>query len=270
MENSPKPNALTALLNDLTKDTFKWLFVFLLSVGLVGGASYLLFDAPAKINATKRVQSDIRFKQAEGQAALAMLKISTDGWFSSAANVQTVYDAHTELKNAIPRGTLSAELQRDFPAWADKALISLSGERGLVSGYNFSESYYKLQQEGLLKFYAETIDYIVLEKNTIQDWQFDPPEKRSANTRAIFAAQLRFVEAVSAQAIIVGQSRQIEKVVSDLNQAIDENATEHTAITVRSYFALTGIITGLVIIAILALSFLVSLRNNALAQRKER
>ena len=265
-----KPGGLTTIIGNLAQDSFKWLLIFLLSTGLVGGASYLLFDAPAKLNTINRAKIEIQFNQDEGRSALDMMSKSNDGWFKDASNAGLLYDADAALQKAGPRGELSAEFRDDLIARADKALAQLSVERGYISGYIFVGDYYKAQQSALLKTYDEAIHYLMLEKNTAQDWLTDSADKRSANLRAISAAKWKFLESVATQSSVVGQSGQVEKSVQALNQAIDENATESIALIIRSCLSFVGVVWGVLIILMLVAPLVRSQKQPPSSGEKEK
>lgn len=231
-----KPNAFSVFLGELTKDSFRWLLVFLFSVGFVGGVSFFLFDWPNKIMSLSLAKIENETRKAEMESDQKALMIA-DGWFGDPNNLKTLDALESQLGAINVNRDLPPQWQA-FLDWSDKALDTLNIERRKISEYEVIENTSRPLQEILLAGYGEVIIYITLERNTIKSWPMDSPDKRLANVRAISAQRLKFSNLTTTL-----PSRYSKVLLETARQSSDYDI-QNAQLTVRTWLATLGICGG--------------------------
>jgi len=183
---------------DILKSNITFILSFLISAGLIGGASFVFLDSAAELQKFSTAEVDMIENNSEVQLVSQMSDVFIAGWFRKDENRQKFTDTVSFLDKHISEQTLDENFVKDAMLWLKLSEIDLYQERGAIKGFVFTDELYQREQKATVEMYDLQIKMNGQIVEMIENWQSLKAEERGFNSKTFQATFYELLDKYSA------------------------------------------------------------------------
>lgn len=249
---SKKKKQSQSKLTDMVFDqSFKFLLSSLLSIALLGGGSYILYEFPAEIHSIEKESLDLSHLAEMISNFNDMGNLTINGWFNDQVEQQRRADIVKQLQKNINQDKLDAVFESSSIDWISKILVRLASERGQISGFYLNDELERKQQQSIVHGYDLEIQSISELENLIINWQFDNRKDRDNRLASLQQLSLESITTLSSlETSLLQLKEQDEFKMKQTQQKFSELDSRIRKIRLNAILSVLGIILGAFILSI--------------------
>ena len=237
------------IFEDIFKNGLVIVFSFLISTGLLGGCSYILFDSEAEWQKLSEYPTRVAEQNKDIQPYGEMGKVISSGWLMSEQNITdyvTIVNYMTDFQSAP---TLDKTFVSNTISWVEDSERQLRKERGLVSGYTFEDDLLTKHQKSQIEIYDLQIAANSQLKDMVINWESLSPDQRGLNAESLKENISQINEKLSAfQAESSQVVEQLNLKQAKLRDEYNNTFVQYTAYQRRVFLAKAGITVGVILL----------------------
>jgi len=245
MTNKPEQKSLFQI---IAENTIGLITTAILSIGLIGGCGYLLFDAQNELNKIEQANAEVEKQLAEINLGIEMAKIVGSGWYSEKSNGMTLGTTIALLEASLPYDSLDDLFAKKTVTWSLMSLEQLTSEKEKISRYVFTEKPILQSQSATQKAYDTQIILIQEILKLAQRWKeknFSERQSQFDTIQLKWIDQKASVNALDSARSQIFSDKEIAKKQSELK--FDEMNDNYNSFTIRLWLSVIGVILGLVL-----------------------
>lgn len=177
----------TALIEKATESVLGFLITTALSLGLIGGCSYLLFGYKAEIEKIENINAEFKNINEQYNASLRMMDIAKSSQMTSDDITVEVVTIGI-LKANIENSKLEEIFVQNTNAWCSNKILDLVSGKGAISGFTFKDDdnfNFSKTQSLLITYIDGELTTIEKIKSLVEVW-----ETISANERTMKISEI--------------------------------------------------------------------------------
>lgn len=239
---SPRQNPLIA---KLTEHLFPVVVVFLFSVCLIGGGSYLFFGVERDINDLDELLMDFDRSHSEMSMLNSMLGIVETGSVLDTTEYDRLYSTLSAIIEKHHFKKLPDSLSKDALEWCIESLRKLTFERGIISGFFLKNDLYKSYRDNVLQLYDCFIQTLRQVNKTIGEWDLETPVQRSSRFESVQSVKFEFIGKISAlKASVLQMKSWIDLAEKEHLRKVGEAKVRTRIIARKIALAVIGVLVG--------------------------
>lgn len=262
MNYNNQPSSFDRLIESLGQHTLKLVVTFLFSVCLIGGSSFILFEATAEVDRIKQVILENTEHLNEFGSFIEMQKIIGYGWIYTDGNLDQITALYAELLNRRNSGQVDIEFSRNAIDWCTKSLSQLRSEKGQISGYVFSTETQRLHQVDNVTTYDAYIKAVEGINEFVGFGEDELPEDRNARLRSIKIAIDQASEASTAAKARLSLFSDHEE--QQIRLGIERVDNELDLLKLKINLSFVGIAVGVIILGVIIFRYFRYIRRSRL------
>lgn len=144
------------LLKKIREQSLRILISLLFSLGLVGGAKYILFEFKSELEKIDTEVLEMEIKQRDLTFFCSMLSNKSSCFFSNQKNQKKLLELiEFVIKNKKSLSSKKSIVLTDAKEWCVNALHHLNIEKGIIQGFYFGDNLWEKYQNKILEEYEQ-------------------------------------------------------------------------------------------------------------------
>ncbi len=243
------------LFQKIVENSLSLILSFIFSIGLIGGASYLLFDSQKDFLEFKKYEVVFTNELNAAQVQCQICEINKNGWFSQHDKQAYTFELLSKLKDQKDSQTLPPDFSDEVRSWCLTSLMQLSSEQGQIKGYLPDNELVLKYQTELLTTYEQQIFMLDEMKSLVLYWENETVVQRETRLENINNAILKLTSSFQSLLSINEQIlSQYDKEQIELEQQFNEFNRQYNSLQTKRGLAITGILAGATVFIIVAVS----------------
>ena len=228
---------------------FASIIVAIISVILIGGLGYLLFNYYAELHANTERLNPLKQKAAEFNNEVALVQILDNGNLKSDQDLRQLSYAFTRLSEFSASQLLDQDYIAQTASWCNDYQSRLVQETGKISGFHFTIKAIQQDQAAILDLYRNFSEYLNLVCKATSNWNQLSVDQRNQQLVTINSSRVKVT-------IIFGQiqanglpgANQIQATRQAEQQQFEHFSTRHMEIIAKIIASWIGIAVGLALL----------------------
>lgn len=251
------------LFQKATENALGFVLSLLLSIGLLGGSSYILFHANSDLESIQDTTFYFEKQSAEYSLGNQMREIWEQGWFfETPNNTQATISLIQKLEQQKNSSKLNDEFVSETKDWLADAIVQLTSEKGRISGFVFQDKSIQTTQANFLGLYNPYITMLKDLSEMVTNWEKETPNDREAQFNAIDELN---IELLANYNNLLSHIRQLDTDISvklDENQSLYEKAERNYKTTMmKIYLSFVGVVLGGTLLILIIVVNYVGIQN---------
>lgn len=243
------------LFQKIVENSLSLILSFIFSIGLIGGASYLLFDSQKDFLEFKKYEVVFTNELNAANVQCQICEINKNGWFSQDDKQAYTFELLAKLKDQKASQTLAPDFSAEVRSWCLTSLMQLSSEQGQIKGYLPDNELVLKYQTELLTTYEQQIFMLDEMKSLVLYWENETVLQRETRIENINNAILKLTSSFQSLLSINEQIlAQYDKEQIELEQQFNEFNRQYNSLQTKRGLAIIGILVGLTVFIIISVS----------------
>lgn len=244
--SKPESRSLIAKIIDTTLAS---IIVAIISVILIGGLGYLLFNYYAELHANNERLNPLKQKAAEFNNEVALVQILDNGNLKSDQDLRQLSYAFTRLSEFSASQLLDQDYVAQTSSWCSDYQNRLKQQMGKISGFHFTIKAIQQDQAAILNLYRNFSGYLNLVCEATSNWNQLSVDQRNQQLVTINIARVKVTTLFGQiQSNGLPGANQIQSTRQVEQQQTKLLSTQHMEIIAKIITAWIGICMGLALL----------------------